>query len=97
VICFEIKYLIIMDSVNILADIIGIIGVSLVIQAYLLIQAGKVTINSNIYLYSNFFGSLMILFSLFFHWNLASVVIEVTWLLISTYGIIRKLTQKAKN
>jgi len=86
-----------MDSVNILADIVGIIGVSLVIQAYLLIQIGKVTIKSNIYLYSNFFGSLMILVSLFFHWNLASVVIEVTWLLISIYGIIRKLTQKSKN
>lgn len=78
----------------IIPDMIGIIGVCLVVQGYFLIQIGRVSTKSNIYLYSNFFGALMILFSLTYHWNLASVIIEVIWLLISMYGIISKIFYK---
>ncbi|MDG1436951.1 MAG: hypothetical protein P8P83_04150 [Rickettsiaceae bacterium] len=74
---------------ELIADIVGIIGVSFVIFNYLLLQAEKLTPTSSFYLYSNFFGSLLLLFSLYYHWNLASVVIEMLWLLISIYGIIR--------
>lgn len=74
---------------ELIADIVGIIGVSFVIFNYLLLQAEKLTSNSSFYLYSNFIGSLLLLFSLYYHWNLASVIIEMLWLLISIYGIIR--------
>ena len=76
-------------DIHFISDIVGIFGVGLVIMAFFLIQLEKITTKSSIYLYSNFFGSVMLLFSLYYHWNLASVVIEMLWLLISIYGIIK--------
>ena len=81
-------------DIHFISDIVGIIGVGLVIMAFFLIQLEKITSSSSIYLYSNFFGSIMLLFSLYYHWNLASVIIEILWLLISTYGIVKFKTRK---
>ncbi len=39
----------------------------------------------------NLTGSVFLLFSLFFHWNLSSVVIEIAWIMISSIGIFRVL------
>jgi hypothetical protein len=72
-----------------LPDIIGLLGVSLVIAAYCLLQTGRVTSVSPFYLYSNFWGSVMLLISLLYNWNLASVSIEIMWLIISIYGIVK--------
>lgn len=72
-----------------ISDIVGILGVGLVIMAFFLIQLEKITTKSSTYLYFNFFGSMMLLFSLYYHWNMASVVIEMLWLMISIYGIIK--------
>ena len=82
-------------SIHFISDVIGIIGVGFVIMAFFLVQLEKTTPNSPFYLYSNFWGSTMLLFSLFYHWNLASVIVEVLWLLITIYGII-KLRSKRK-
>lgn len=76
-------------NIDIIADIVGIIGVTLVITAFFLTQLEKTTPNSPLYLYFNFWGAIMLLFSLYYHWNLASVIIEVLWLLISSFGIIK--------
>jgi len=76
-------------NIHFISDVVGIFGVSLVIMAFFLTQLEKITTKSSTYLYSNFFGSLMLLFSLYYHWNLASVVIEMLWLLISIYGIVK--------
>jgi len=72
-----------------ISNIVGIVGVTLVILGFFLVQAEKITHRSSFYLYANFWGALMLLFSLCYHWNLASVIIEVLWLLISIYGIIK--------
>ena len=74
---------------EIISNIIGIIGVSLVILSYLLLQVKKITSDSLFYLNSNLFGSIMLLCSLYYHWNLASVVIEIIWILISLYGLVK--------
>ncbi len=76
-------------DIHFISDIVGIFGVGLVIVAFFLIQSEKIVSNSSLYLYSNFFGAIMLLFSLYYHWNLASVIIEILWLLISSYGIIK--------
>ena len=76
-------------DVNLIADIVGVFGVGFVIISFLLLQAERITSNSSFYLYSNFIGALLLLFSLYYQWNLASVIIEIMWLLISLYGIIR--------
>lgn len=76
-------------DIYLISDIVGILGVGLVIMAFFLIQLEKITTRSSTYLYSNFLGSVMLLFSLYYHWNMASIVIEILWLLISIYGIVK--------
>lgn len=73
-------------------DVVGLIGVGLVLFAYMLLQTNKWTSKDFSFSITNFIGSVCILFSLFFHWNLSSVVIEIMWLLISAYGVWKALT-----
>jgi len=83
-------------DMHLMSDIIGVVGVALVVLSFFLLQTEKITPNSSIYLYSNLAGAMMLLFSLYYHWNLASVIIEVMWLFISIYGIIRVKFLKKK-
>ena len=82
-------------DIYIVADIVGIAGVALVITSFFLLQAGKIPAESYLYQIFNLVGAVLLLFSLYYHWNLASVIIEVLWLLISVYGLIRLRKAKA--
>ncbi len=77
------------DFFNALANPVGIVGVIVILVAYLFLSTGRWIADSFIYQALNFIGAWLILFSLFFHWNLASVVIEIAWIMISVYGIYR--------
>lgn len=70
-------------------DLIGIVGVSVLLVAYFLSQMGKWSFNSFSYLISNFMGAFLILISLFYHWNLPAFLIEVMWCCISVYGMVK--------
>lgn len=72
-----------------LSDPVGIIGVVIILIAYYLLSIGRWPADSLRYQWVNFLGAWMILFSLYFHWNTASVLIEVAWIIISLIGIIR--------
>lgn len=78
-----------MIEFDLFADLVGIVGVVLTLLAYYLLNIGKISSMSMLYLFLNFFGSCMLLFSLIFHWNLPSVLIEVAWIAISLIGIYR--------
>ena len=75
-----------------LVDIIGITGVALVLVAYFLIQIGRVSALSYRYCSLNLIGAILILYSLLYNWNLASVIIELAWMLISLWGFYRCYT-----
>lgn len=75
------------DAVN----VIGVTGVVLVLVAYLLLQIDRMSQDGIFYSLFNFVGSILILYSLFFFWNLASFVIEISWLIISTYGLVKAI------
>lgn len=79
-----------------LPDVLGILGVTLILVYYFLLQAGKCTANTPSYSIANLIGSCLILISLWFNWNLASVIIEVFWLGISLYGLVRSLQAKTR-
>lgn len=83
-----------MSFLESIADTVGIIGVILTLLAYYLLNMNKVISTSFIYVYLNLFGSIMLLFSLMFHWNLPSVVIEVAWISISLIGLYRALKSR---
>ncbi len=68
-------------------NFIGMIGVSLVILAYMLLQLNYWKSDALIFSVCNLTGALCILFSLMFHWNFSSVMIELIWIAISSYRI----------
>jgi len=74
-----------------LPNILGLIGVSLILGYYFLLQIDKIPASSFSFSFANFVGACLILVSLWFNWNLASVVIEFFWMLISLYGIYRAI------
>jgi hypothetical protein len=76
-----------------LPDIIGLCGVSCIVAAFSLLQVGKLKLDALPYSLINLIGALLILISLMFHWNFASVVI---WISFSGYGIIKNLYKRPK-
>ena len=71
------------------SDLVGIAGVVLVLLAYLLLQTGKLASTTASYSLLNLLGSLAILVSLFYAFNLSSLVIQIAWIAISIYGLRR--------
>lgn len=78
------------------ANIIGIIGVSIVVSTYFLLQIQKMDAKGFWYSFLNAFGSILIAYSLMYNWNLASFVIEFFWITISLYGIYRWHKNKSR-
>lgn len=76
------------------SDVVGIIGVVLVLVAYYLLQANKLNASSVPYLKMNVVGSVLILYSLCFNWNLAAVLVEVMWFVISLWGMFKTVRQR---
>jgi hypothetical protein len=72
-----------------IADAVGMVGVTAVLIAFYLINTNKLTSLSMGYQVLNFIGSVLLLFSLCFHVNKASVAIEFAWISISLMGIFR--------
>lgn len=72
-----------------LDDIVGSIGVLLVLLSYILLQFDRIKHNELSYSLINFIGAACILYSLLFKFNLPSFIIEVVWLVISFFGICK--------
>ncbi len=72
---------------DILFDAVGLIGVVCILLAYYLITVGKLTGKDISYHLINMLGAILLLISLYWTPNLASIVIEICWLAISFYGI----------
>ena len=77
-------------------NIIGIIGDVITLWVYFLLNTGKVKYDQLSYPIYNFFGSVLILISLFHKWNLPSVIIEISWMIISCYGVYSFFVKKNK-
>jgi len=72
-------------------DAVGMVGVALILLAYALLQAGKVSGDALGYQLLNLFGALAVLVSLVYEFNLSAVLMETAWVLVSLYGIARGL------
>jgi membrane-bound ClpP family serine protease len=73
------------------ANTLGVIGVILVLLAYVLLQIDKMKAAWVSYSLFNAVGSGLILISLYFYWNLASGIIEIAWFIISLYGLAKSI------
>ena len=79
-----------------ISDEVGIIGVIFILISYILLQLEKIDSKSITYSIINLIGAVLILFSLFYSWNLASVIIEIFLILISIFGIVKHFFVKRK-
>jgi hypothetical protein len=70
-------------------DVAGSLGAAMIIAAYFILQIGRVTSDSKMYLLANAIGAALILVSLSVNFNLSAFVIEAFWLAISLFGLIR--------
>jgi len=70
-------------------DLVGNLGVMLVLGTYLLVQMERMDLRHPGYSICNALGAMLIIVSLFYNFNLSSLVIEIVWLLISLYGLYR--------
>ena len=78
-------------------EFIGTVGVSLILLCFFLIQTGKMSAENLPYSIINMTGALLILYSLYFEFNFASVLIESFWVLISLIGVVRYLNQRKQS
>jgi hypothetical protein len=72
-----------------IGDMIGIIGVFIIVIAYILMQVDRMDPKGFWFSALNTLGAVFILVSLFYDWNLASFVMEVIWFTLSLYGTIK--------
>ena len=75
-------------------DILGTLGVAVIILTYILLQTERVRSDQLIYSLLNAIGAALILVSLYFDFNLPSVVVEAFWLVISLFGIGKYLARR---
>jgi len=70
-------------------DLVGNLGVGVILVCYFMAQSGRMTMATPTYSLLNGLSALLILVSLFYNFNLSSFVIEIAWLAISAYGLVR--------
>ncbi|MFT5143870.1 MAG: hypothetical protein ACI84D_002501 [Thalassolituus oleivorans] len=76
-------------------DIIGLVGVGLIVVAYILLQSGRTSVANPWFSVVNAVGSSMVLVSLYFEFNLAAAVVEVFWFVVSLYGLWRSTSRRS--
>jgi len=74
---------------------IGFAGMVFIVWAYFILQMGNHGIDSLYYQLLNLIGAILLLISLLVHFNLGSFLIEVFWIIITLYGML-KLYKKRK-
>jgi hypothetical protein len=68
-------------------DILGTLGVTIIILTYILLQIEYIRSAQLIYSLLNAVGAALILVSLYFSFNFPSFVVEIFWLIISLFGV----------
>jgi hypothetical protein len=76
-------------------DVVGFIGVLLIVVAYLLLQLDRLPSSSPSYSALNTGGALLIILSLVSKFNLSAFLVEGFWLLISLFGLTKSLLSRS--
>ncbi len=77
-----------MTNIN-LPDIVGLMGVALLISTYGLLQFDRIDPKGFWYSFNNMIVAILVTVSLLYNFNLASMVIEVFWFTLSVYGLLK--------
>ncbi|CAN1539698.1 hypothetical protein MCEMIH16_01721 [Caulobacteraceae bacterium] len=72
-------------------DIVGVIGVAMILVAYAGAALGRLDVKGALSLSANFVGASLILLSLMVDFNLSALLMEGSWALVSLAGLVRLL------
>lgn len=76
------------------ANIIGLIGVGIMLISYWLLASGRLSNDDWRYPVINIVGTLGIAYSLLYQWNLPSMISQLVWIAISIIGLMRIARKK---
>lgn len=77
-----------------ISDIVGFVGVGLLIVTYAMLQLNKIDPKGFWYSFNNMIVAILVSVSLYYTPNLASWVIEFFWFIISVYGLVMYFKRK---
>ncbi len=75
-------------------QLLGFAGMLCIVLAYFLLQIGRYNVHSLQYQLLNLMGAIALIASLLVHFNLGSFLIEVFWIIITLYGIVKNIRNK---
>lgn len=78
-------------------DAVGVVGAIILMIAFLLLQLGRLSSNDISYSILNAVGAGLIVFSLFYNFNLSAFIVELFWIAISLLGLVRVLRNRRYN
>ena len=76
-------------------DLVGNLGVAVIVGTYALLQLGHMSARGLTYSLANGLGAALVLWSLAYEFNLSAFIVELFWVLISLYGVVRALRHPA--
>ena len=76
-----------------IANIVGILGAILIVAAYAYANIAD-PVRLLPYNLVNLAGAVLLTVSLIVHFNLASLLLEIVWMAIAVYGIVKALRKK---
>jgi hypothetical protein len=79
-----------------LHDVIGNLGVVMIVGSYFLVQIGKMSASGLPYTSLNGLGAALIMVSLYYNFNLSAFIIEFFWILISVIGMVRIFLERRR-
>jgi hypothetical protein len=85
-----------MTTIEIAVEIAGWAGAGLILLAYLLLSAGKLTGQSIVYQGMNVVGAVGFVINGWWHGALPSATLNVLWLMIGLFASIRIVTRRRR-
>jgi uncharacterized membrane protein len=79
-----------------LPDIGGLVGVFMMLVAYAMGASGKLKTDELPSLAVNLVGSLMVVVSLLYRFNLPAFIMEASWALVALYGLAKLALRKRR-
>lgn len=76
------------------ANVVGLAGSAMMVVAYAYSNLAK-TMNFVLFNLLNLVGSLLLIWSLTVHFNLASMALEIVWTLIALLGLAKAIRSKS--
>lgn len=75
-------------------EYVGLLGDAVVLAAYYGLQSGRMRGDGLAFQWANIVGCVLITVSLMYDFNLAAMVIELAWIAISVYGLMRGIRMR---